>query len=357
MIGKSGRSPLLAGAAVALLAGAAQGQVVSGNATTGQAATLPPCNGDTNADRIVNFLDLNIVLGDFGRGGPGSLGDVNGDGVVNFLDLNIVLSNFTRECHAALIAPLSTLVVKPGQSASMPFSFVNPSSVLNTRYEFAFGKQSGSPTLGFSPSAGMAILSPNTLYSSATSVSVPNTGNATDDATIALTITSRPGAGGAPTAVQVVNAKAVVIPTGETTASNGWGAGGSTTVHRWQMTLTPGTTNFQGRSVTEQDAGGGGPDTCWFNGSTYARWTAITGGTWVVGANNVWGDDFVGWFSAAVTYYRAQGRAPCQTTFPQDMHINGEGSPRYRTNTLSCGFTAAGVWSTRDGQTRNKNWP
>ncbi len=341
------RSPLMAGAAVLLLAGAAHGQ----------ANTLPACNGDANADRIVNFLDLNMVLGRFGQSGAGIQGDVNGDGVVNFLDLNIVLSNYTRECHSAYISPISTVVVKPGQSASMPYSFVNPSSVLNTRYDFTFTKQSGSPTLTFTPGVGNGTLAPNTLYSSATSVGAPSNGNATDDATIAFTVTSRPGAGGAPVAVQVVNAKAVVIPTGETTASNGWGAGGSVTIHRWQMTLTPGGTNFTGRSVTEQDAGGGGPDTCWFEGSTYAKWTAITGGTWAVGANNVWGDDFVGWFSAAVTYYRAQGRAPCQTTFPQDMHINGEGSPRYRTNSLSCGFTATNVWSTRDGVTRNKVWP
>ncbi len=341
-------NPLLARlGALALVAGAAHGQ----------AGTLPPCNGDANVDRIVNFLDLNIVLADFGRSGGVRPGDLNGDGRTDFLDLNLVLSNFTRECHAAYINAVDHVVVKPGHSVNLPFSFANPSSVLNSRYDFTFSKAAGSPTVTFSPAAGNATLAPNTLYSSATSVSVPNTGNATDDATMVLTVISRPGAGGAATAVQVVNAKAVVIPTGETTASNGWGAGGAVTVHRWQMTLTPGTTNFQGRSVTEQNPGGGGPDTCWFNGSTYASWTAITGGTWAVGANNVWGDDFVGWFSAAVNYYRAQGRAPCQTTFPQDMHINGQGSPRYRTNTLSCGFTATNVWSTRDGVTRNKAWP
>lgn len=330
--------------------------LISG-AAAAQPGTLPACPGDANADRIVNFVDLNVVLGDFGRVGGVRPGDLNGDGRTDFLDLNLVLSNFTRECHAAWMNAIDSVVVKPGHSVNMPFSFLNPSSVLNTRYDFVFSKSAGSPTVNFNPANGSATLSPGSVYSSATSLSVPNNGNATDDATIALTVTSRPGAGGAAVAVQAVNAKAVVIPTGETTASNGWGAGNAITTHRWQMTLTPGTTNFQGRSVTEQNPGGGGPDTCWFNGSTYASWTAITGGTWAVGVGNVWGDDFVGWFSPAVTYYRAQGRAPCQTTFPQDMHINGQGSPRYRTNTLSCGFTATNVWSTRDGVTRNKVWP
>jgi hypothetical protein len=52
--------------------------------------------GDTNADGVVNFADLNDVLSAFGNTGePDFVGaDLNGDGVVNFADLNIVLSNF-----------------------------------------------------------------------------------------------------------------------------------------------------------------------------------------------------------------------------------------------------------------------
>lgn len=52
--------------------------------------------GDTNADGLVNFADLNDVLARFGDfGEPDFVGaDQNGDGVVNFIDLNIVLGNF-----------------------------------------------------------------------------------------------------------------------------------------------------------------------------------------------------------------------------------------------------------------------
>ncbi|MGD9691311.1 MAG: M12 family metallo-peptidase [Phycisphaerales bacterium] len=50
--------------------------------------------GDVNGDGVVNFADLNIVLGQFGQTGFGLPGDINGDEVVNFTDLNIVLSNF-----------------------------------------------------------------------------------------------------------------------------------------------------------------------------------------------------------------------------------------------------------------------
>lgn len=66
--------------------------------------TLPPlpapCPGDANGDRVVDFLDLNIVLSDFGMSGaPGALqGDLDDDGDCDFVDLNIVLSAFGAAC-------------------------------------------------------------------------------------------------------------------------------------------------------------------------------------------------------------------------------------------------------------------
>ncbi|MGD9691949.1 MAG: M43 family zinc metalloprotease [Phycisphaerales bacterium] len=50
--------------------------------------------GDTNGDGVVNFIDLNMVLSQFGQSGVGLQGDLTGDGVVNFADLNAVLSTF-----------------------------------------------------------------------------------------------------------------------------------------------------------------------------------------------------------------------------------------------------------------------
>lgn len=62
--------------------------------------SMSPCDGDANGDRVVNFADLNLVLGNFGLvGPPGTIpGDVNNDGFVNFGDLNIVLGAFGTEC-------------------------------------------------------------------------------------------------------------------------------------------------------------------------------------------------------------------------------------------------------------------
>ncbi|MCA9309704.1 MAG: hypothetical protein KDA21_00750 [Phycisphaerales bacterium] len=62
----------------------------------------PPaeCDGDTNDDNMVNFDDLNVILGAWGTGGPA--GDVfpagGGDGMVNFDDLNFVLNNWGASC-------------------------------------------------------------------------------------------------------------------------------------------------------------------------------------------------------------------------------------------------------------------
>lgn len=60
----------------------------------------PVCVGDANGDNVVDFLDLNIVLSDFGlTGAPGALmGDVDDDGDCDFVDLNIVLSAFGTSC-------------------------------------------------------------------------------------------------------------------------------------------------------------------------------------------------------------------------------------------------------------------
>lgn len=48
--------------------------------------------GDANGDGVVDFVDLNIVLSDFGQLGQNLAGDLDDDGDVDFVDLNLVLS-------------------------------------------------------------------------------------------------------------------------------------------------------------------------------------------------------------------------------------------------------------------------
>ncbi len=58
----------------------------------------PVCAGDVNGDGVVNFLDLNIVLGAFGSAGLQQLGDLNLNNMIDFGDLNIVLAAFGSGC-------------------------------------------------------------------------------------------------------------------------------------------------------------------------------------------------------------------------------------------------------------------
>lgn len=54
-------------------------------------AAVALVTGDANDDGVVDFSDLNLVLGYFGQTGLGAPGDVDFDGDVDFTDLNIVL--------------------------------------------------------------------------------------------------------------------------------------------------------------------------------------------------------------------------------------------------------------------------
>ncbi|TVQ59154.1 MAG: hypothetical protein EA379_11885 [Phycisphaerales bacterium] len=58
----------------------------------------PPCFGDINADGVVDFADLTLLLADFGQQASWLSGDLNQDGVVDFDDLSLLLSNIGVAC-------------------------------------------------------------------------------------------------------------------------------------------------------------------------------------------------------------------------------------------------------------------
>ncbi|MBL0921940.1 MAG: hypothetical protein IBJ10_07405, partial [Phycisphaerales bacterium] len=62
------------------------------------------CPGDANGDGVVNFLDVNIVLGAFNTSGDVVPGDMNLDGKVDFADLNMALNNFNESCQTGPVA-------------------------------------------------------------------------------------------------------------------------------------------------------------------------------------------------------------------------------------------------------------
>lgn len=56
------------------------------------------CPGDANNDGVVNFVDLNVMLGTYGQAGIDLNADANGDGEIGFDDLNLLLGGFGESC-------------------------------------------------------------------------------------------------------------------------------------------------------------------------------------------------------------------------------------------------------------------
>jgi len=148
------------------------------------------------------------------------------------------------------------------------------------------------------------------------------------------------------------------IPSGETTFENAWSS--DPTVFKWRATLNGGA--FGGRRTEEEvGAGTNGGDTCYDenNQPPFGKYDEITSGNWPVASDNTYGDDFVGWYSTSVDWYRLHGqRIPCMTDFHQAMTINRRGSPYtlYQTNWLKAGIEWTSVWSERDGHAISKDY-
>ena len=63
-------------------------------------AVTPVCPGDVNGDLMVNFLDLDIMLDNWGATVPANtMGDLDGDGMVTFTDLNELLDKWAQSCE------------------------------------------------------------------------------------------------------------------------------------------------------------------------------------------------------------------------------------------------------------------
>lgn len=162
----------------------------------------------------------------------------------------------------------------------------------------------------------------------------------------------------------------IVYPTSETTKAKGWDAEG---IGLWsQMLQNDKDPDFDWslNSVRETNPGGGNKknDTCWCAGSAFDPFWKITGGEWFPEDTGVWEFDHVGWCTAhgpdfcpvasdplPVQYYRQKRRAPCGTTFPQQMqfqatNVSKEWKDYGPVNTLGGSFTYSEVTSKRAGK-------
>jgi hypothetical protein len=247
----------------------------------------------------------------------------------------------TPDCSCA--ATLADVALTAGGSAIAHLTVSN-TSARTCGLSWAVGQTQGTPTISGSPVGGTLTL--NAGQSQAVPIAMTDSGIRANDA---ATMTATVGGDASCSA----RGSVCVVPTGENTASAGPGVLGSelATVEGWTMTLTPVTTDFQGRRVAEFDPGGGGPDTCGFN---FTRVTNRPGQSWGVRASNGWGEDWVGYKAPGVALVRQppDPPPPCGTSFSQQMAIDCPfGWVGYTTNGLGAGIDLATVSSERDGQT------
>lgn len=109
--------------------------------------------------------------------------------------------------------------------------------------------------------------------------------------------------------------------------------------------------SFSGQSVQESNAAPA-VDTCWFQGSSFAKVTGVSGGTWTVSGGNTWGYDGVGWIPDSVPYYRTNAPKhgigiPCGFTMYQQMQISCP-SGNWVTYTPSSGNKLTGTIDSTD---------
>lgn len=137
------------------------------------------------------------------------------------------------------------------------------------------------------------------------------------------------------------------LPSGETSTAVAWWSG-DPTIMLYDQTLSS-SSYMAGRQAFESP-GPSQSDSCHFVGSKYAGaelGVNVPLGGWFVGYyyfNNRWEYDYVGMFSAAVTYYRQMHRVPCEVALNQQMNICTRGC-----TTNSGYFSDTLYWNIPDG--------
>lgn len=155
----------------------------------------------------------------------------------------------------------------------------------------------------------------------------------------------------------------IVYPTSETTAFGKWDPNG---YGDWAQTLhssSDSKLDWSLNQVQETNPGPNNPanDTCWCSGSKYPQWYKITGGKWETEESGLWEYDEIGWGSTEIQYYRQKQRAPCGTSFPQQMqfkatNVAGPWKNYGPVNTLGSSFTDTNLTSERAGKSKTESY-
>ena len=114
------------------------------------------------------------------------------------------------------------------------------------------------------------------------------------------------------------NLPGCLVPSSETTAVNS--KVNLTQTVFYQTVSDSAGDSFSGQYLQEGNASPG-QDNCWFQGSSVAKSTSVTGGPPVPISTANQFSDTVGWPPNSVNYYRTNGRAPCGGTLYQALQI------------------------------------
>lgn len=189
--------------------------------------------------------------------------------------------------------------------------------------------------------------------------------------TAAANVSVSPNQGSAPTTVTVnvsnnrckLDVQYCVIPTGETSAFFGWGVPpavpAGSDIASFSATLSPSTTDFNGRTITESEDTSAATDGCYKPNITvpggtgtlpdYSHGGLVTGGSWTVGQVNPgeWGVDSIGfYFDANVIYAQAGRTLPCTMSTRQIMSIDCPWGPERYATTSPFSITLTSVGTT-----------
>lgn len=158
----------------------------------------------------------------------------------------------------------------------------------------------------------------------------------------------------------------------ETTNFVGFGSyTGGQTVGQFRQTLNSASGSsdiFEGRQVSETTGTGTAFDNCWFPGSLVPKFVTVQGSTWNVGyystLANYWVDDYIGWNTSQVTYYRSHltpSSFPCSAQIPQVMHIATGGTSGstsvYTSDTITSTIDTTTVTVSRAGVAAQATYP
>jgi hypothetical protein len=235
-------------------------------------------------------------------------------------ELTNVTSNPANCSYACTITNNATQVaIKPGDHLQLTANVVNSSSQpCDADVAFAASSQDLKVT---SPAPAASHLHLNAGASGAVTASVE----------------VNPHQGSSPTIVTVnvsnnrckLDVQYCIIPTGESSALFGWKPGSDTDIASFKANLSPSTTDFDGRTVSESERTADARDGCYVSGNPlikdFSHGGLVTGAIWTVGqvAHGEWGVDSIGFFYDAEAVYAQSGRQlPCSMSTTQIMSMN-----------------------------------